>query len=344
MSTKNYDVQSEFSPLRGDPFSEAELYDEEVDNPLTRAAKKQIEKEEDPALDIDEKFEEVDEDEDDELEELDETEGREPEEDDEEEEPEEPTEDEGDDYSTKVKKRILREKKRADRFQNQLSETEARLARLESRWEAEADDAKLSKVKEESETKLTGLRAQKKEALEEGDTDKVIELDEQIFDVRADLRSAETKATEARQRLDETKRTGEVIDGIDLGKLPPKSREWIDSHPQFRTDDKFRRAVLATANYLEAKGLNYQSPDYWQKLEREVSDDFPQYFKKQPTIRRKPASATSGSKGTGRSAEVDRKRGKVRITADDKRNMIRFNLDPDNRDHIREYAASKLTS
>lgn len=341
MSTKNYDVQSNLGPLHGDPFSDEELHDEEVDNPLTRAAKKQIEKEEDPALDIDEKFEEVDDEEEDELEELDEAEGREPSEDDEEE-VEEPEED--DDYSTKVKKRILREKKRADRFQNQLSETEARLARLESRWEAEADEAKLTKVKGESETKLTELRAQKKEALEEGDTDKVIELDEKIFDVRADLRSAETKATEARQRLDETKRSGEVIDGIDLGKLPPKAREWIDSHPQFKTDDKFRRAVLATDNYLASKGLNHQTSDYWQKLEREVSEDFPQYFKKKPTIRRKPASATSGSKGTGRSAEVDRKRGKVRITADDKRNMIRFNLDPDNRDHIREYAASKLTS
>jgi hypothetical protein len=172
----------------------------------------------------------------------------------------------------------------------------------------------------------------------------VIELDEKIFDVRADLRSAETKANEARQRLEETKRTGEVIDGIDLGKLPPKAREWINAHPQFRSDEKFRRAVLATDNYLASKGLNHQSEDYWQKLEREVAEDFPQYFKKKPTIRRKPASATSGSKGTGRSAEVDRKRGKVRITAEDKRNMIRFNLDPNNRDHIREYAASKLTS
>lgn len=340
MSTKNYDVQSDFGPLHGDPFSEDDLHDEEVDNPLTRAAKKQINQEEDPELDIDEKFE-VDEDE--EEPEEDDTESEGDEEDDSEAESEE-DEDEDDSYSGKVKKRILREKKRSDRLQNQLSETEARLARLESRWEAEADEAKLSKVKEESESKLSDLRAQKKEALEEGDTDKVMELDEQIFDLRADLRSAETQAKEARQRLDENKGGGEVIDGIDLGKLPPKAREWIDSHPQFRSDDKFRRAVLATDNYLASKGLNHQSADYWQKLEREVAEDFPQYFKKKPTVRRKPASATSGSKGVGRSAEVDRKRGKVRITSEDKQNMIRFNLDPNNRDHVREYAASKLTS
>jgi hypothetical protein len=322
---------------------EAELEDEMVDNPLTQAAKKQIAAEEggdDSELDIDHKFEvEDDQDEDETPDEIDDEDEEAEEQDD-----EEPEEEEDEDYSTRVKKRIAREKRRSDRLQAQLSENEARLARLESRWEAEADEKKLSATREKIDQSLTDLRAQKREALEEGDTDKLLEIDEKIFDLRADLRNAETKAEEARRRLDESRRTGEVIDGIDLGKLTKEARSWIDDHPQFRTDEKFRRAVLAADQYLTAKGMNHQSKDYWQRLEREVSEDFPRYFKKKATVRRKPVSATAGSKGATVSEKSERARGKVRITAEDKRNMIRFGFDPQNRDHLREWAAAKLTS
>lgn len=343
MSTKRFDIQSQFEPLHGDAEHE-DFEDEMVDNPLTRAAKKQIAQEEsgeDPDLDIDQKFDVDDEDGSDE-----DADSEDDEQDEDEEEAEAPAEeeDETESYSDKVKKRIGREKKRSDRLQNQLSETEARLARLEARWEAEADDKKLTETQAQAQTKLEQLRATKREAIENGDTDKLMEIDDQIFDVRADLRNAETKAKEARQRLDETKRTGEVIDGIDLGKLPKEARAWIDDHPQFRTDDKFRRAVLAVDNYLAAKGLNHQTKEYWQKLEREVAEDFPKYFKRKPEIRRKPTTTTTGSKGASVSERSERARGKVRITADDKRNMERFGLDPKNRDHLREFAAAKLTS
>ena len=344
MSTKRFDIQSQFEPLHGDTEHE-DFEDEMVDNPLTRAAKKQIAQEEsgeDPDLDIDQKFDVDDEDGSDE-----DADSEDDEQDEDEEEAEAPAEEEEpeeESYSDKVKKRIGREKKRSDRLQNQLSETEARLARLEARWEAEADDKKLTETQAQAQTKLEQLRATKREAIENGDTDKLMEIDDQIFDVRADLRNAETKAKEARQRLDETKRTGEVIDGIDLGKLSKEARAWIDDHPQFRTDDKFRRAVLAVDNYLAAKGLNHQTKEYWEKLEREVAEDFPKYFKRKPEIRRKPTTTTTGSKGASVSERSERARGKVRITADDKRNMERFGLDPKNRDHLREFAAAKLTS
>lgn len=344
MSTKRFDIQSQFEPLHGDTEHE-DFEDEMVDNPLTRAAKKQIAQEEsgeDPDLDIDQKFDVDDEDGSDE-----DADSEDDEQDEDEEEAEAPAEEEEpeeESYSDKVKKRIGREKKRSDRLQNQLSETEARLARLEARWEAEADDKKLTETQAQAQTKLEQLRATKREAIENGDTDKLMEIDDQIFDVRADLRNAETKAKEARQRLDETKRTGEVIDGIDLGKLPKEALAWIDNHPQFRTDGKFRRAVLAVDNYLAAKGLNHQTKEYWEKLEREVAEDFPKYFKRKPEIRRKPTTTTTGSKGASVSERSERARGKVRITADDKRNMERFGLDPKNRDHLREFAAAKLTS
>lgn len=346
MSTKRFEVESQFAPLHGDEF-EQELDDEVVDNPLTQAAKRQIDEEEGKGgdeLDIDRKFELDDEEDespedDDELEEGDE----------EEEEPAEGQDDEeeeGDDdaYSAKVRKRIAREKRRSDRLQTQLSENEARLARLEARWEAEADEKKLADTRSSIESKLEELRATKRSALEEGDTDKLLEIDEKIFDLRADLRNAETKAEEARRRLEESRRSGEVIDGIDLSKLTKEARSWIDDHPQFRTDAKFRRAVLAADSYLTAKGLNHQTKEYWQKLEKEVAEDFPRYFKKKATVRRKPVSPTTGSKGVNVSEKAQRRQGKVVITKADKENMIRFGFDPANRDHLREWAAAKLTS
>lgn len=348
MSTKRFEIDSQFSPLHGGD-DDLGFEDEMVDNPLTQAAKKQIAQEEGEELDIDRKFEVDDEDDEGDdgsaEDELD-TEDEEAEDDGEEEsEPDEEEEDDDESYSTRVKKRIAREKRRSDRLQAQLSENEARLARLEARWEAEADEKKLEETRGDIQSKLEKLRAEKREALEEGETDKLLEIDEQIFDLRADLRNAETKAKEARQRLEESKRNGEVIDGIDLGKLPKQARDWINDHPEFRTDEKFRRAVLAADHYLSAKGLNHQTKEYWQRLEREVAEDFPKYFKKgKATTRRKPVSPTAGTKGTAQSEKTLRARGKVKITAEDKANMVRFGFDPNNRDHLREWAAAKLTS
>lgn len=342
---KQYEVTSRLSPLGGDDDT---LDEELVDNPLTRAAKKQIAQEDgdEPLLDIDDEIEDEDPEESDDEDGDEEDSDEEVEGDDEDVESEEADEeDEEESYSKRVKKRIMREKRRADALQTQLIENDTRLRRLEQRLEAEADEGKLKAKKESVESSLTALRADKRAALEEGDTDKQIEIDDKILDLKADLRQAEREAKDARQRLEETRSSGdEVIDGINIGKLPPKAQDWIARHKEFRSDPKFRRAVLATDAFLTSKGMNHQSDSYWKRLEREIAGDFPDYFPKPRKQQQKPRSTTGGTKGLGNRPDVDKRRGKVRITSEDKRNMQRFGLDPNNRDHIREYAHTKLTS
>ena len=333
----------------------AQFEDTEIDLRSGKEAKsKDKDKGTDAQLDIDREFEVEDDEDDDRIEDLkseaDPDEGEEEDEeepekgaaDESEEEADEEDEDEGESYSKKVKARIDRERRRANRERERREALESRLTRLESRAKVDADEKEFESFKATTEAKLAELRAKKKEAIENGDTDAQIDLDEKILDARSDLKVREARVKEAKEV---TRDEGEIGDGIDLSKMPPKAREWIDRHPRFKNDARFRRIVLAADNLVSGRGLNPNTERYYDAIEKIVADDFPDEFGKSKRKDRderkgrKPV-VTNGRRNQG--AAEHRKPGRVKITADDKARMSQFGLDPENPQHLREWAANKM--
>lgn len=242
-------------------------------------------------------------------------------------------------YSKNVKKRIDRERRRANRERQRREALESRLGKVENRLKRQADADAFAERKEEINGKLANLRKKKVEAIEEGNTEDQVELDDQILDLRTELRVEERRVKDAKETTDDL---SDVADGIDYSKLAPKAQDWIGEHPEFKTDSKFKRQVIAADSYITSKGSNPNSDKHYARLEEMLQDDFPEYFDEKPKRkkrkRRKPPVTESGRKVKVRTRN---RRGRVKITREDKQNMMRFGLDPSDPKHLREYAAVK---
>lgn len=62
-----------------------------------------------------------------------------------------------------------------------------------------------------------------------------------------------------------------VEDGEDarLAQYPPTTREWIKKHPQFLTDEAFKRKALALhTQAVDLEGIRLESPEYFEHIEK----------------------------------------------------------------------------
>ena len=339
-----YDITSDFEDLHSTDAEEdnsnvtVNLLDED-DAPAPKAESEALDYENDEQKDSD-LFDDIDPDfgDDDETLEV-------PEIDEEEEEDEEVEDQEDDDdqkYSKNVKKRIDRERRRANRERDLRQATQKRLDRIEARQDARANEDSFRQEEGEINGKLADLRKQKAQAIEEGDTDLQIDLDDQMLDLKADLRTKRAVVDEAKARLKDIE--ADTQDGnidIDVTKLGAKAQAWINAHPEFETDPKFRRAVLAADNFITTSGSNPNTAKHYEKLEGLIAKDYPDYFPKAKARKRNKPAVTEGGRKSSKKFTGSRRRGKVVITSADKENMRRFGLDPSNSEHLRNYAANK---
>lgn len=335
-----YDIESDFEDLHGTEANEDEG-DVTVDlneNKIIQAAM------EDSDNDLD--YENDDQKDDDlfgdiepQLEDEGDDEGEEEEEEGEDEVDEEEDDDDAK-YSKNVKKRIDRERRRANRERELREATQVRLDRIEAREDARANKDSFNEFEQETTGKLSDLRKKKAQAIEEGDTEAQMDIDDQMLDLKADLRTRKSSLDEATARLDDIKDTTDGIE-VDVTKLGAKAQAWIAAHPEFNTDGKFRRAVLAADNFITTSGSNPNTKKHYEKLEGLIAKDYPDYFpKKRSSKRNKPAVTETGRKAS-KKFTGSRRRGKVTLTSADKENMRRFSLDPSNPEHLRQYAANK---
>lgn len=141
-----------------------------------------------------------------------------------------------------------------------------------------------TKVKQvEYERAVKELRAEKKKALEEGDADRLIEIDDALTDIKA----AELAAKNAPPKQPE---------------VDPRFKQWTDRNPWYSSDKTMRRFAdsLGTAYAQDNQDL---SPDEVLKyVESEVKRAYPDKFtnpkRSQPSTVEggSPAGASSGKK------------------------------------------------
>jgi len=341
--SRKYQVESEFADLHEnvDPFGDdVEVDIEDSDNEIVKAALRDEKdslkaKDGQPDEDDDDLFDDISPTLPDDFDEEDED-GQDEDGDEEEDTEDEDDEEDADSYSKKVRKRIEREKRRADRERERREALEQRFSKIEAKLAQQANEDAYNLRKDEIEGKIAELKKKKAEAYENGDTDAQVEIDDQMLDLRTELRFEKSKLKEAQETKAELDSSD---DGIDYDKLAPKAREWVEAHPSFKSDKRFQRAVLAADSLISSKGSNPNTDKHYEKIQSLVEDEFPQYFdKKTQRPRRKPPVQESGRKAP---TKRSRRPGKVVITRTDKANMMRFGLDPQNPKHIREYARNK---
>ncbi len=248
---------------------------------------------------------------------------------------------EGETYSKSVRKRIDRERRVTQRERQRADRLEGRLERIERRLSKQTDDSEFETLKSATTTKLADLRTRKKTAMEEGETDTVIDIDEEISDLKVELKAKELMRKEVSEVTD-----SEPTD------LPPKAQEWIDLHPDYDGDPKFRRAVLGADRVVSAQGYNVNKDEYYQEISKILIDRFPDYIDKedlgeekpQRRARQSPAGGVPRGGNAVGSNVANLRKGRVTLTAKDRRQMLRFGLDPTSKDDVQAFAKERLIS
>jgi hypothetical protein len=355
---KKYEVESDFDDLHGNPAEapDLELDLSDSDNPIIQAA---LSGEEDddwtpPKKDDDEEpkkkvLDDDDDDDDDGLIELDSEDDEEDDEEDAEEDDEEDEDEEDDDeddkekHSAKVQKRIDRE--RDIRLASEQA-SNRRIAKLEKKLELQTAQTAFDKEEADAQKKLRALRKKKTAALDEDDNAAIVDIDDQILDIKAERKAKQLQLDQQLKDLDSDD------DDATTG-TPAAGQVWIQKYPEFHSNNQFKQVVLLTDRSVAARGFDKNSEEYYEEMENLLRPQFPNIIKakkvakasknaKRKAAAKKKRSAVGSTQKAGTSRSTSKRGRKViRLTKADQENMEIFGMDPKNPKEARAWAENK---
>ena len=250
-------------------------------------------------------------------------------------------------YKKDVRKRILREI-RIRRQAEQAAEQAVEAARLREQ-EARTLSEKFATLQRGYATVLEGALSERlqarveqlKAARAESDIDKETQIQGEIDDLRYKL----SQVRDAASKLPPPPKDGEEVPPPVAAQPtrrvgPTPAEQWVARNQKWFENPSFakqRRTALVIDQELAEEGFDKNDPEYFKELDRRLDDHYPSLRgKPKAGAVRQPVAAVSGGgtapKPTG---------SKVVITRQDKETMMRFGLDPSNKEHLREYAKNK---
>lgn len=220
----------------------------------------------------------------------------------------EPDEEDDQDYSKKVNKRIGKIVAQRNRERDQ------RLAEQSRREAIEQENMELRQALQQQrettdQSTLEQLRKQKKDALEIDDYDAIVDIDEKIMDHKTRQAPVFEPQPEPQPQP--------------VAEVPEALQSWQQDN-QWVFDPNHPKTVKANALYAKLldSGFEPDDPDTFKELDKKLKREVPPPT---PSPDRGQVTAIGGTQ----------------FTVEDKRLMPEFGLDPDNKEHRRQWAISK---
>ncbi len=223
-----------------------------------------------------------------------------------------------DEYSAKVKKRIGKEVSRRktieserDVYRSELDKANAELAQLR------VTAAERQKKHLESETEA--LRGLAKTAMEEGEVDKYIEINEKLLDRRVEMAAMGNQVnSQAVKKVEMEKKGG-----------PSQAAQaWLDANEWVQTDDVRAGRAQEVERQLRREGYSVEDSETYDELDRRLN----------PTKQRKDATAEMVNTPGNSIPNVN---GGKRLSAADLEIMQGYGMDPKNPAHRAEWLTAK---
>lgn len=238
----------------------------------------------------------------------------------------------------KFEKRLARADRLLEESRTQIAELQARDRDREAKDTLAASTAEFNTFKTDAEGKLATLKAKKVAAKENGETAEEVDLDDQIIDLKTELRTREREHEAAKKNVEQASKR-KVASQITLTKVA----QWKRKNRRYETDPNFAAAVNGIDAELARGGSNPESDEHYAEIDRRLKKLFP--GKKVPPrrhpsqqIEREESPSTRRQAGDAR---VTVKGGKIKISpaklARVKTNMVRFGLDPSNKKDLQDY-------
>jgi len=251
--------------------------------------------------------------------------------------------DELEDYSTKVKKKLLqmkklahderREKEAALREQNEAIEFAKRLMDENKRLKSNLSNSEknvLYSVTKTVEMELDQAKKAYREAYDSGDTDKVMEAQERL--------------TEATLKIDKVRNfRPEPIEVEENVVQPPQPRvqrppadpsavAWQQANPWFGEDEEMTSLALGLHEKMQREGVRISSQEYYSRLDNTIRKRFPEKFEDAEEQESRPSRKSSVVAPATRTTSAKR----VKLTTGELNLAKKFNLTPE------QFAAEKI--
>lgn len=234
-----------------------------------------------------------------------------------------------------------------------LQEQEEKISKLtakEKKAVKQGVDAEQKRISEQ----ITVLKNAMRQALENHDTEKVVEIQDKLSDLKVDQRVIKaqmakmesTRKTTPQQEEEALSRSEKGDESVE-DNIPEEGHNWVNAHPKFFTDPKFHKLTLIEVSSLEKEGADPESREFYKELTSRLSDMFDEgeylnneYLDKdtggeetevEPETETKPKQKQpptgSSSQQAGRDT-VENRNKKVKISREDFEAARKFGMSP----------------
>ena len=237
-----------------------------------------------------------------------------------------------------------------DDLRKVVEEQRARIAELEQSFARDRDRAEAA-AKELSESRLKQLdqdiaaaEAALEQAIEDGDAKEQVKLNSKLYGLQARKetlssdRPGEDGAGGGSARQDAAGPPPRVVAKSPEAERWMRGRAWVNNPAYAAQNNELIRVAKALA---VEDGYDPNDREYYVELERRLKRKHPELFSNGHG--RQPGRQAVGRVSRDDPPRPSDRRKSTVLTAEDQRNMMRFQLDPRNKDHVREYLRSRVT-
>lgn len=246
-----------------------------------------------------------------------------------------------------ARERRLREEAEsdADQYQQNFERVNKRLDEIAGKLETQKSTAELDVKIEGLKSELDKIKVALKAAVEAGDSDKVVDLQEKLSDVKGDIKIAEYQKTQVKTVVDAGKETPPVVNR--------HLTRWMRQHgTKYRGDAVFKKAAEAISVELINEGYAGTDPEHFAMLDRRLSKLYPKEFPRIRSEGRRSRAPISGDTDSGGAPPRPRERGdnldlkvrgnKVQLSKRHESIMEKFGMDPDDKADRLTFARENL--
>jgi hypothetical protein len=251
--------------------------------------------------------------------------------------------DELEDYSTKVKKKLIqmkrlaheerREKENALREQQEAISFAQRVMEENKRLKSNLNNSEknvLVTVQKAVAMEMEAAKRAYREAYDSGDTDKVMEAQEKL--TQATLKSEKVRNFRP-QPLQEDETPVQMQSQPEPQFRPdPSAQAWQQENPWFGEDEEMTSLALGLHERLKREGVQVSSQEYYRKIDATIRRRFPEKFEDEAEQESRPVRKSSVVAPATRSTSPKR----VRLNPSELSLAKKLNLTPE------QYAKAKL--
>ena len=207
------------------------------------------------------------------------------------------TDEELEEYSDKVRNRIKhfskgyhderRAKEQAQRTADELERYTQRLVdeNKELRGSVTKNQtALLEEAKKSTTIEVEQAKQAYKDAYEAGDTDRVVEAQEQLTVAKLRADKLDNFEIPSLQEDETPVQQGEYDTRTQNVERDVKAEEWAKANPWFESDDEMRGYAYGLHTKLIKEGVNPQSDEYYETIDSRMRTTFPDYFQEEPEV------------------------------------------------------------